>query len=127
MSETQKLPEDLSPLNLQAYFFNAFGACGCSEIDEMHAALLRLMEWHDTRENPGHDREPYTAIYPEIGLFYLMAGMLRRLGLSEHGVAIRCPWLTQDGERLLDAMRRITPEAMDAASGEAYDGCHYGD
>jgi len=117
------LPLDLTPLNIKAYLYNNLGLCGCSELDEIVAVLLRLLEWH------GGDKETrYDELFPgNVGVFYLLAGMLDGLGLSEHGTAIRHPWLTEDGKRLLAALRRHPAQEIDDASGEAYDGCHYGD
>lgn len=117
----RRLPTDLTPLNLQAYFFNAFGACGCSEIDEMRTTLIRLMEWHEIEKNTAQ----YQTLYNEVGVFYLLAGMLDHLGLSEHGVAIRYPWLTPDGKRLLEALKRHTADEIHDSTGQAYDGCTY--
>jgi hypothetical protein len=116
------LPEDLTPLNLKAYFHTAFGACGCSELDEMHATVLRLLEWHSAFAGP---RAMYDTLYSEVGVFYLLAGRLDSLGLAEHGTSIRHPWLTGDGQRLLAALHEHSADEIEAAQGEAYDGCYY--
>jgi len=121
LTEHEKLPADLTPINLLAYLYNAWGKCGCSETDEMVASLIRLLEWME-----GDKSTRYDALYPEIGTFYLLAGRLDALGLTEHGTAIRYPWLTDDGKRLLAALKSTDPEAIENADGEAYDGLSYG-
>jgi len=121
LNDHEKLPADLTPLNLQAYLYNAWGVCGCSETDEMVKSLQRLLEWME-----GDKSTRYDALYPEIGTFYLLAGRLDSLGLTEHGTSIRYPWLTDEGKRLLSALQSTTPEAIEEAQGEAYDGCTYG-
>lgn len=118
----RKLPTDLTPLNLLAYFGHAFGACGCSDIADMYLALLELLEWH----NAGEGRVKYDELFETRGIFYLLAGLVDNLGLSEHGTAIRYPWLTDDGRRLLSALAEHGPDKIESASGKAYDGCHYG-
>lgn len=117
----QELPESLTPLNIKAYLYNAMGACGCSEIAAMAEELTAILKWTDVLE----ERAPYESLYPRRGTFYIVAGILDRLGLSEHGVAIRCPWLTPDGKRLLAALEACTPESVDTATGIAYDGNTY--
>lgn len=121
MTEHEKLPAHLTPLNLQAYLYNAWGACGCSETAEMVKSLQRLLEWIG-----GDKKESYDTLYPEIGTFYLLAGRLDSLGLTEHGTAIRYPWLTDEGKRLLSALQATTPEDIECSQGDAYDGCYYG-
>ena len=123
MQDMEKLPEDLTPVNLRAYFANALGACGCSELGPMRDAIIRLLEWHEgDKDRVG----AHSSMYPDIGVFYIMAGLMDRLGLAEHGISIRCPWLTADGKRLLAALKAVTVEDIDSASGEAHDGCTYG-
>jgi hypothetical protein len=115
------LPADLTPLNLQAYFYHAFKACGCSEMQAMHETVLKLLEWHE-----GEKKVRYHELFNQPGVFYILAGMLDNLGLAEHGTAIRYAWLTSDGKRLLEALRQHTAKEIEEASGIAYDGLHYG-
>lgn len=117
----EKLPAELTPINLLAYLYNAWGRCGCSETAEMVKSLRRLLEWMD-----GDKETRYDTLYPELGTFYLLAGRLDSLGLTEHGSSIRYPWLTQDGKRLLAALQSTAPETIEDAEGEAYDGLSYG-
>jgi hypothetical protein len=115
-----KLPTDLTPLNLKAYFYNAFNACGCSELDEMHASVVRLLSWSHPDWTPS-----YESLYNESGVYYLLAGLLHSLSLAEHGTSIRCMWLTDDGKRLLEALQSTTVDQIYNAEGEAYDGLYY--
>lgn len=119
----KELPE-LTPINLKAYFYNNFGACGCSELDEMLATVTSLLAWHD---EPMEKRPRYNELYDgNTGIFYLLAGLLDNLGLVEHGYSIRNPWLTVEGMDLLEALRKTSYEEIEEASGEAYDGLRYG-
>lgn len=88
-SGATSLPPEWTPLNLQAYLCNAFGACGCSDIAAMRATLLRLLEWHASEKMTRCED-----LYPDVGIFYLLAGQLDALGFAEHGISIRGPWLT---------------------------------
>src|SRR4030095_7578006 len=121
--DQSKLPVQLTPLNLKAYFFNAFNMCGCSETDEILTEIIRLLEWHES------DKETkYMHLYPGyIGVFYLLSGLLDSLNLSEHGTSARFAWLTEDGKRLLTALKQYSADEIENATGEAYDGCWYGD
>ena len=118
------LPEDLTPINIKAYFYNCFGACGCSELGEMVVTIKRLLEWHAASQEDS--RANYESLYGELGVFYLLSGMLENLDLADHGSSIRFPWLSGDGRRLLEALQKYLAEEIDDASGEAYDGLHYG-
>src|SRR5687767_11617207 len=111
--ETWRLPSDLTPLNLQAYLYNNFGLCGCSELDEVLTAIVKILEWHEDKKEV-----KYSELYWEgAGVFYLLAGRLDDLALAEHGTSIRYPWLTDDGKRLLAALREYSAEQIEAASG----------
>lgn len=121
----RKLPADLSPLNLRAYLSNVFATCGCSELDEMIKVIVGLLEWH-RQSNKGANRIPYAAVFPGlVGVFYILAGILDHAGLAEHWDSIRGPYLTDDGERLLAALKQFTPDQIDDAEGTAYDGVYY--
>lgn len=119
MSEAQV---EFTPLNIRAFFSNELGACGCSDMSSMIAEIRRLLEWHEQETGA---RVSFSELYSSEGLFYLMAGLLDDCGLSEHGTAIRHPWLTDRGRELLSALRACTPREIEEASGEAYDGCWY--
>ncbi len=119
------LPKALTPINLKAYLYNVFGVCGCNDIEEILRVLKDLLVWHDTKANQ-HERPGYATLFNgDAGVFYIMAGLLDRLDLTEHGSSSRYGWLTDDGERLLYALNEHSTEAIDAAGGEAYDGCYY--
>jgi hypothetical protein len=120
--EHPKLPQELSPLNLKAYFGFAFGRCGCSDVEAIHALIRDFLKWHD---EPVGDREKFDTLFIYEGIFYVLAGMLDNLRLAEHGVSIRNPWLTGEGKRLLAALEVIDPTEIDVAEGEAYDGLYY--
>lgn len=118
--QEDKLPEELSPVNLKAYFYNNFGACGCSDLSSMIDAVLKLLRWHEMSP-----RTHWEDLYKEPGVFYLLAGLLDSLGLAEHGGSIRHPWLTADGARLLSALNTTDSGVIEDAGGLAYDGLQY--
>jgi len=118
------LPEELTPINLKAYFYNAFNMCGCWEFGPVHYNILFLLKWLKTNseENP---KKSYETLYDSVGIFYLLVGIFDRLNLIEHGISIRCAWLTNNGKRLLEALLKYSPEEIDSAEGKAYDECEY--
>lgn len=123
MSNEVKLPDDLTALNLKAFFMNEMGLCGCAEYDEFCQTLLALLQWHNESQL---ERVPCNMILP-VGAFYLMAGWLDTLGLAEHGSSIRGAWLTAEGKKLLAAMETHSADDIEESSGLAYDGANYGD
>lgn len=118
----ETLPPDFSkPVDIQAYFFNSFGACGCSDLEAMVAVVKELLEWIDQNcEIP-----PYDKLFNHEGVFYILVGILDRLGLCEHGTSIRASWLTEKGKSLLVALQSTPFSEIDTAEGEAYDGITY--
>jgi hypothetical protein len=123
IDQKRQLPEDLSALNLRAFLTNEFGACGCSELETMLDVLKSLLTW----VGMGGGRVDWNKLYSNPGIYYLLMGALDRLGLTEHGISIRHPWLTPDGTRFLAALMALKPGDVDAANGEGYDGIYYPD
>ena len=123
MCDSKKLPNrELSPVDVLAFFYNGFGMCGCSETSESIELVATVLEWAKSDKD-----KMYSDIIENIGAYYIVVGVMDNLGLIEHGTSIRFPWPTKDGERLLDAIRKHGARAIEDASGEAYDGCHYGE
>lgn len=122
-----RLPADLTPVNLKAWLFNALGFCICFNWELALASLVRILDWHAAGDSK--DAQIGTvgeALYSDPGAFYLIAGLLDSAGLTEHGTTMRGgAWLTADGKRLLAALRKHTPEAIATATGDAYDGSHH--
>lgn len=119
----KEFPKELTPVNIKAFFYNHFGACGCSELEDMIETIKDLLIWHKNRE----DRVNYDKLYGgNLGIFYLLAGMIDYAGLAEHGGSIRYPWLSPDGEDFLNALQKYSAEEIEEASGTAYDGLRYG-
>ena len=108
-------------MNIKAFLSNEFHACGCTNLEAVIAVLRPLMEWHDAVK----ERQPYSALYPHEGIFYLLAGILDAAGLAEHGTAIRCPFLTDAGKLFIKALRETPIADIEAAEGVAYDGLWY--
>ncbi len=122
MNDNEKLPNDLSPINIKAYFQNALGACGCSELHTMVDVVKDLLDWCGV-----YKRIPYSLLYNSDGVYYLLVGRLDSLGLIEHGTSIRHPFLTEWGKKLLKALKETPIEDIENAEGEAYDGLWYGE
>lgn len=116
------LPEDLSAVNVKAYIQNNFGGCGCWDYEAVCVELVTFLVWKNT---PYTDRVSFSDLYPTEGVFYLIAGSLDRLELTDHGTSIRCGWLTDDGKRFLAALKKFTGEQIHDSGGMAYDGLDY--
>ncbi|MHA1360786.1 MAG: hypothetical protein ACTSRC_21905 [Candidatus Helarchaeota archaeon] len=117
-----KEPDFDKNIDILAFLYNELGACGCSEIDEMLKTLLKFLEWAN---NIGGSKPEYKYVVDDIGAFYFIAGRLTDAGLIEHGVSIRYSWLTDKGERLLNALRNKKIEEILKAEGKAYNGYYY--
>jgi hypothetical protein len=120
----EQQPDFTKAVDVNAFFTNELGVCGCSEIDLIIGVVRDTLKWL------GDDistRQGYLTIFDgNNGIYYLVVGALDRCGLCEHGSSIRHPWLTITGEQLLKALQTFSVEEIDDAKGEAYDGCWYG-
>lgn len=105
-------PAEMTASAVMSLLTDGFGICGCVELDEVHASLLRLLEWH---ERESDDRPSFDELYPESGVFYLLSARLEALHLTEHGGSARHGWITEDGRRLLTALRRYGPDEIGEA------------
>lgn len=124
MAEENKAPDFTKPVDIQAFFYNEFGACGCSDLEAMINVVKDLLEWMS--ENI-MERQGYEKLFNgNVGVFYLLAGRLDSLGFSEHGTSIRCAWITEKGKEFLNALKTISAEQIENSEGEAYDGLSYG-
>ena len=104
-----KLPEHLTPAIINAWLVENIGYCGCMGAYPIEDIRI-ILEWAGSNMDT---RLRCDQMYPDDdGVFCLIAGMMEKLDLMEHGAAIRCPWLTPDGERLLAAIKEFTPEAI---------------
>lgn len=122
-SYADELPAELSAVNLKAWFFYAFGLCGCMGLSLVHDEVVAFLEWVEATEHqPGYER----LFAGNVGVFYLIAGQFDKLKLIEHGTSARHPFLTQDGKRLLFHLGEHSGDDVDGATGVAYDGCEYG-
>jgi len=111
------------PVDIQAFFYNEFGACGCSDLEAMINVVKGLLEWmsENIMERPGYEK----LFNGNEGVFYLLIGRLDNLGLSEHGVSLRCSWITKRGQEFLKAIQTFSVEEIEYSEGEAYDGLSY--
>jgi hypothetical protein len=86
--------------------------CGCNE-----AAWTWIRDWLASRE--GNPRPPDPAHPPEGGEEdggrWLLVYLMDHLGLTEHGCRITNCWLTEDGQALLDFLRRWGPDWAEKA------------
>ena len=123
-SPQQRSPDFSSPIDIKAFFYNGFGACGCSELDSMIDVVVNLLEWIESDKDGSSYYD--TLFGGNVGVYYLLIGIIDRNGLCEHGVSIRFPFLNDMGKKLLRALQTISIEKIDECSGLAYDGLYYG-
>jgi hypothetical protein len=123
--EKRDEPDFTNTVDVQAFFYNELGACGCSELEEMIIVVGDLLAWIDTDKNPGNRYN--TLFNGNVGVYYTLLGLLDKADLCEHGVSIRYPYLTDKGERLLKVLQTMSPSEITSAEGSAYDGAYYGD
>ena len=120
--QEEKKPDFSKPVDIQAYFYNSFHACGCSELDEMIKEVKRVLSWATQNIM---ERVCFSKLYENSGCFYLIAGLLDSVGFLEHGTSIRGTWATEAGKSFLGALNKFTEEEICNSEGEAYDGCIY--
>jgi hypothetical protein len=110
------------PINIKAFLFNEFHSCGCSEHDLEIGVIRELLEWLNNMEI----RNRYDTLFNgNVGVYYLLIQLLENANLCEHGTSIRCPWITDTGKDLLEALKNIPHEIIDECNGDAYDGFYY--
>ena len=108
-------PDYTKPVDVLAFLQHAFGACGCSDMEELIGPIYDIL-----------DRVVSGEADPQDGLFYIVAGILTNWGLIEHGTSIRSSWVTPEGLKLLATFDNFSVDDIEEASGEAYDGLWYG-
>ena len=118
-----KKPDFKNPIDIKAFFYNEFGACGCSELDSMIGVVHNLLEWIESSKDKNTFYD--TLYYGNVGVYYLLIGILDRCGLCEHGVSIRFPFLTNLGREFLVALQTVPTSEIEECGGEAYDGFYY--
>ena len=84
--------------------------CSCGSTEDMLeyvASLLRRMENRTIaqRENRAHDPSDEFDYEDWPGMFALY--VLDTLGLTEHGVSVRCSWLTDKGRELMEDVEEL--------------------
>lgn len=109
-----------NPLDIKAFLYNEFHACGCSELDEIIDTIKHFLSW--AKATPSD----YEDVFPkQVGLYYIIAGICNDGDLVTHGSSIRFPIIQDDGESFLLALNKFSVDEIDVASGEAYDGMYY--
>ena len=116
------LPKEYNPLNLKAVLQSKFPYCGCFEEDEVIKSIIKLLKWcqEDIKSRISYDK-----LYEEVGVFYILAGLLTDIDFIEHGTSVRYPWLTEEGKKFLKALSEYSYEEINKATGKAYDGIEY--
>jgi hypothetical protein len=112
-------PNFNKPEDIAAFLGNELGLCGCTDEEPYLKALIRLLEWHNNKD------VGFESLYFDDGVYYLLAGMIDRAGLSEHGSSIRAPFLSTKGRELLKGLKTITIEELRHTEKEAYDGVYH--
>jgi len=120
--ESKKQPDFTKLVDIQAFIYEELFFCGCHEEGEVLDTLRKYLEWCGA----GSERPNFDEFYKgKIGAFYLISGLLDRAGLVEHGVSVRVPFLSSEGEAFLKALQTHTPEQIMEAEGVAYSGLEY--
>ena len=78
--------------------------CDCS-VDECWNALFSFLEWCEA-EIGGRGLRVVSDVD------HVFAGIVGAEGLTDHGIAVRCPALTKDGQEVLRAMREYGPPGL---------------
>lgn len=95
---------------LDQWFFDEFGACGCGMPEEVAALLLKVLEQFERRGFGATQEEGFAAyealknLLPDDGVRYFVFYRLSALNLEEHGGSSP-GWLTEKGYDVLAALR----------------------
>jgi hypothetical protein len=109
-------PDFTKPVDVLAFLTSEFGVCGCSEEDKVSEEIKKFLVWASKEDRPN-----FETLYNNDGVYYLIASTMDRLGLIDHGISIRVPFITQKGKDFLAGLELDFANA----TGEAYDGCTY--
>lgn len=120
-----KFPEQLTPLNIRAYLSTAFNLCGCVDLDDTINIIQDFLVWCNS---PIEHRKSFDDLFSHDtpGVYYLISAAFEREDLITHGMAIRYPFLTENGAALLGGLQNTSIKDIGEATGEAYDGVTYG-
>jgi hypothetical protein len=128
--KTKAKPDWSKPIDVYAFFDNALRPCGCADEAAMLTKVRDVMA--DLALSGSDAQVPWDRLvakhfHEDEALAYLVMGHLDHAGLIEHGVAIRCSWLTEDGAAGLAALQAHDIEALCSQPDEAaYDGVMHG-
>lgn len=94
-----------------AAFWQWANLCHCGNTDEVLPFLRAALEAHG-EPGPEFDGGPDLAEWwgdpKSMFVLYVLDGW----GLTEHGVSVVGAWLSSDGIRLRDALRKVDPETV---------------
>ena len=82
-------------------FADMFRVCSCADTEAVAKTLIRVLEF--ASDNVGQ----YHKLFDDDGAYYLIAGQLERNDLIEHGVSIRCAWITEKGKEFLTKLKEV--------------------
>lgn len=120
---SDETPDFTKPLDVQAFFYNELGACGCMDLAAMIATVKDLLRWVSAKKNNNNRYD--TLFGGNTGVFYLLLGLLDTAELCEYGHSTSYPWLTDKGGNLLKALSTFTADEIKNSEGVAYDGIYY--
>jgi hypothetical protein len=93
---------------IQLVGVGCFDFCGCVE----DVATLRMIQLLRLIPLPYESGEGIEKMCADLGeseaIVYIMLSYLDKLGMIEHGISIRHPWLTDKGLECLRACEQIT-------------------
>lgn len=122
MEKKIREPDFNKYIDMVAFLYKHFGACGCSELNEIVNVLKYLLEWSAIDID---SRSAYNKLNIDVGYYYIIIGLLDQLDMLEHGCAIRVPWITEKGKQFLKGLRIFKEDEEKREPEEAYDGVYY--
>lgn len=121
-----KRPNLSKPIDIKAFCHNHLLACGCSELAVMLELVKALLTQGTSKEYWPSFGETVDRFFGGVAASaYFVFGILDHAELTTHGIAIRYPIITDFGKKFLRALNENDLDAVEAASGYAYDGLYY--
>ena len=91
--------------DLVAWLCHWFSYCACGEEIAVVKTIVEVLDWATTKDKSGFTYKK--VLSGEVGAFYLVICQLNVLGLVERGTSIRYAWITENGKKVLDALKAI--------------------
>lgn len=89
--------------DLHHFFSDEMPMCGCGNPESVGFMVRDILALCPLYESASQAK--IKLILPNDGVFYLVLGVLDRVGLIEHGGGIGGSWITPKGEMILNSLR----------------------